>query len=86
MEDPGKNEEAYYFVRKLKKDDAEASAIPRAYRKCEVTGKLVPLIMSYEQTYDSPEGDTWEKNVFYIRGDSMGIVDVEKFTRNDRFL
>ena len=85
MNDPGKYGKAYYFVKRLDKDDAERSSSPGLQERCKATGKLVPLVMSYEQTYDSPEGDTWEKRIFYIRGDNRGVVEVTRFVREDRF-
>src|SRR3989338_10309064 len=59
---PGKYETAYYFVKSMPEvgfNDIERARPnkPTLYEPCPSCKKEMPVIMSYEQTYDSPGGD-----------------------------
>lgn len=66
--DPGKYDTAYYFVSRISGEDiiANKEFEPKLYSSCPKCKKESPVIMSYEQTEDSPEGDTWEIEAFII--------------------
>ena len=74
QEDRGKSRPAFYFVKEIKpeKDNPEitfnivSSSEPSLYRSCPECGEEKPVLMRYEQTYDSPEGDAWEKEAFTL--------------------
>lgn len=66
--DPGKYDTAYYFVSSITEKDIIASKefSPKLYGNCPECKDKQPVIMSYSQTEDSPEGDTWEKDAFML--------------------
>jgi len=84
--DPGKYDTAYYFVAKITEKDVIASHDfePKLYGNCPECNSKIPVIMWYAQTYDSPEGDTWEKDAFMICCDK--IHKVKHVASSYRFL
>jgi len=85
--DAGKYDTAYYFVAEIREDNIIASKKfkPALYEKCPKCNKKVPLLMWYSQTYDSPEGDTWEKEAFTICLDCKTRHKIKRIARDNRF-
>lgn len=82
--DPGKYGPAYYFVLEIvgkgESRDIRGSGVPSLHKECPMCKKTLPVVMMYEQTYDSPDGDRWTKVAF-----TMCPVDgIFPFTRADR--
>jgi len=69
--DPGKYRTAYYFVKEINDDNIAFSDKPNLHRPCPECGVERPVLMAYAQTYDSPDGDTWEKEAFLICEDRI---------------
>ncbi len=82
-EDPGKYCPAFYFVAEINEDNIVRSATPALYKSCPSCGKGQIVLMWYEQTYDSPEGDTWEKEAFIICDNQVHTL--ARFTADYRF-
>jgi len=84
--DPGKYDKAYFYVFSANKDEVIVAKDFKyhQYLKCDKCKKEQPLIVSYEQTADSPEGDTWEANAFIICCDK--IQPFQTYVEADRFL
>lgn len=82
-EDPGKDDTAFYFVAKITPEDIMRSDSPLLYNPCPSCKRNQPVLMTYEQTVDSPEGDTWEKEAFIFCKD--GIHKLAHFVRSYRF-
>ena len=70
--DPGKYGPAYFYVKSIEDaEDSEKRDIIHSFKpclsaKCSSCNSKVPVLMSYEQTYDSPDGDMWEKIAFTV--------------------
>lgn len=66
--DPGKYDTAYFYAKFANENWIVASKkfIPRIYNKCPDCGRRNPVLVRYEQTEDSLEGDTWEADAFAI--------------------
>ncbi len=84
-DDPGKYWPAYYFVKEMYADDAENSHIPSLFKPCPDCKKEQPVIMRYEQIYDSPSGDVWGKDIFLICDKDQKIYSLAQFRENGRF-
>ena len=95
--DPGKYDTAYYFVKKIipaknnipggiHVKDIERTTEPSLYQKCHecTSGNEFPVIMSYEQTEDSPDGDTWEKDAFVVCPEH-GLYRIAHSAKGERF-
>lgn len=84
--DPGKYRTAYFFVESMGDEDIDYSANfePSLMYKCPKCSTEVPILMSYRQTRDSDEGDTWTKKAFIICCDK--IVELKKINNEYRFL
>ena len=54
------------------------------YAICDKCKKQAALLMSYVQTYDSSEGDTWEAQAFILCCNELQVISY--FTESDRFL
>jgi len=74
---PGKYDTAYYFVEKIEQGNYIRSRDfkPGLMAECPQCKSHVPVLMSYKQTYDSPEGDEWTRTVFTICCNNINIVD-----------
>jgi len=84
MKDPGKDDTAYYYVKDmLPEDDIVPYGIPYCYHPCPACKEGVPILMSYEQIYDSPELDIWAKKAFIIHCDR--ITELASVTKPHRF-
>lgn len=84
QKDPGKYGKAWYFVGVITTNDMVSSDQPTLYHACDGCGKKQPVIMTYEQTFDSPEGDTWTKDAFTIC--CTGRNNIARVERDYRFL
>ena len=84
MKDPGKSRAAYYFAREIVENNVYTSKEPSLEIKCVVCGEEKPVIVVYEQTEDSPDGDLWEKTAFTLC-EKDGAYDVKNFSRSGRF-
>jgi hypothetical protein len=65
MKDPGKDGMAAWFVdssRKLIKDETTIALTTL----CKECSSVVPIIVTYYQTYDSMDGDTWRTQAVTI--------------------
>lgn len=82
--DPGKYGPAFYFVQEIRASDVRKADEPTVYHPCSTCGREQPVLMSYEQTYDSPEGDTWEKKAFIICADGT-YQELARVDRDYRF-
>ncbi|MEK6904669.1 MAG: hypothetical protein AABW87_03690 [Nanoarchaeota archaeon] len=88
QDDPGKCGTAYYFVKTITDNNIERAENPSLYRPCSICQTQQPVIMGYEQTFDSPDGDTWEKWAFIMcmsKKCSERIEKVAHFERSYRF-
>ncbi len=83
--DPGKYSVACYFVQRIFEDDIVKSEKPALVKECVACKDKHPVLMSYQQTYDSPEGDTWEKNAFMICPKTFTMTVYKTVTRDGRF-
>ncbi|MFH0831703.1 MAG: hypothetical protein V1886_02445 [archaeon] len=74
--DPGKCDTAYFYAKIVTENEIVASEKfkPHAYEKCPDCNKRNPIIVKYEQTEDSPEGDTWEAEAFAICCDKIRTI------------
>lgn len=74
--DPGKYDTAYFYAAFASENDIAASKKfkPRIYDKCPECSKKNPVMIKYEQTEDSPEGDTWEADAFAICCDKIRTI------------
>jgi len=73
MEKPGEYHKSFYFVQKIKTNLLSGkpeyifeSDEPSMYAPCSECGQQYPLVMSHEQTFDSPDEDIWEQRAFVI--------------------
>ena len=84
--DPGKYDTAFYYVKSIEENNIKRTENfnPGISEKCPDCGKEALALMSYSQTYDSPEGDTWEKEAFIIHCDKIHYL--KKIARSNRFL
>ncbi len=64
--DPGKYGPAFYFVAEITQGDIIRTGEPSLYKPCPECKTDQPVLMYYEQTEDSPWGDTWEKKAFIM--------------------
>jgi hypothetical protein len=85
--DPGKYGVACYFAKKVTSDEIikNESAKPALYMKCLACNEKHPLLMSYEQIFDSPEGDNWQKKAFIICPKTLAITVYKEITKDSRF-
>ncbi|MEK6854976.1 MAG: hypothetical protein AABX73_02025 [Nanoarchaeota archaeon] len=83
--DPGKHGPAYFFVSAIGKRDISHSENPSLQEPCPSCNTQYPVIMSYDQTCDSPDGDTWTKEAF-LMCPKDGISPIAIFHREHRFL
>lgn len=85
--DPGKNDDAYFFVQRLTDNDiiAREEFEPALYEACSC-GRQLPVLMWYTQTEDSPYGDTLAKQAFTICIDCVKINNIKSTARSHRFL
>ncbi len=83
QEDPGKCGRAFYFVAGITQNDIVESDRPSIYKPCPECGKLQPILMWYEQTFDSPDGDVWEKEAFIMCRD--GVYKLAHVANDHRF-
>ncbi len=86
--DPGKYDTAYYFVSKITEDDiiAKKEFSPELYGNCPNCGINLPVLMLYTQTFDSPEGDYWQKEAIVLCLGCEGIHTVKTVGSEYRFL
>ena len=82
--DPGKYMPAYYFVKRITPNNVERSDEPSSYKECLKCKEERVVVMSYEQTEDSPMGDTWTKQVFTLCLED-GAYNVKEFSMGGRF-
>lgn len=84
--DPGKYDTAYYYVQYVNNNEVVAARNfkPHQYLACTLCKKDAPLLMSYEQTYDSLECDVWEADAFIICCDKL--QEFQHFSDSNRFL
>ena len=83
--DPGKYGIAFYFVEEIKSEEIIRADAPSLHKPCPTCKTEYPVIMSYEQTYDSPEEDEWEKKAFIICGNCKQVHGIAHFCRDHRF-
>ena len=83
QEDPGKHETAWYFVAAISDEDIVRSNKPKMYKTCDECGTNQPALMTYSQTYDSYDGDTWAKEAFIIC--CAGKKNIAQVCRDHRF-
>lgn len=86
--DPGKYDTAYYFVSEITEKEivAHKKLEPKLYGKCPDCKDKLPVLMWYTQTYDSPDGDTWEKEAFMICMPCEKIHSIKHLASSYRFL
>lgn len=84
--DPGKYDTAYFYVKEISGEDIQPDSdfAPSLHEPCPKCGGHVPVIMSYNQTYDSPEGDKWQKQALLICCNNLNVL--KTLTRDYRFL
>jgi hypothetical protein len=83
--DPGKYGPAFYFVAEIIPDYIREANEPSLYKPCPLCKTDLPVLMRYEQTYDSPDGDIWVKEAFIMCKED-GIHRIEHISRDYRFL
>ncbi len=87
--DPGAYAPAYYFVKEITKDNIIDSAHPCLAMKCPQCKKTELVLMKYEQTVDSPDGDVWQKQAFVIHpvrpDNSYSIHIIKTIARENGF-
>ena len=64
--DLGKDDTAYFYCSSIGEDDIGHSEKPDLEEACPDCGVKVPVLMSYEQTYNSPQLDMWAKTAFTV--------------------
>jgi hypothetical protein len=70
--DPGKYGPAYFFVKRIINGEGRSEIVasknfePVVFKNCPSCGEKTPLLMSYEQTEDTVDGDLWEAHAFII--------------------
>lgn len=82
--DPGKYGPAFYFVAVITHDDIRRAEEPSLFETCLQCKIDQPVLMWYKQTYDSPWGDTWEKEAFIMCKED-GVHKLAHFCRDCRF-
>jgi hypothetical protein len=83
--DPGKSYVACHFAKQITDDDITKSKKYALFGICPDCKKNHPVLMSYEQVYDSPEGDKWQKKAFIICPSTLTITVYEIITKDQRF-
>lgn len=85
MRDPGKYGSAFYFVSVIDETSIYSAEQPVLYQKCTNCDSEQPVLMEYEQTYDSPDGDRWEKCAFILCADCKHEQKIATRASNGRF-
>jgi hypothetical protein len=85
--DPGKSYVACYFAKQVTSTDIvkNESAKPVLYKQCPSCKDIHPVLMSYEQTFDSPDGDNWQKKAFTICPKTLTVAVYGTITKDSRF-
>lgn len=84
--DPGKYDIAYFYVARIEEKDIipRRDFNPGLTELCPECKKQNPVMMSYAQTYDSPDGDTWQKQAFLICCNKVQVL--KRVATGGRFL
>lgn len=82
--DPGKYGPAFYFVERIGSDNIQRSDEPSLYRPCPQCQREQPVVMKYEQTFDSPDFDQWAKEALVVCPND-GAYSLARFVSDDRF-
>ena len=84
--DPGKYDTAYFYAKSMDDKDIRPSLdfVPALHKPCPKCNRHVPVVMSYTQTYDSAEGDEWQKQALLICCNNLTVL--KTFSSDYRFL
>jgi hypothetical protein len=83
--DLGKSHIEYFYCKNIDKDDIGHSDRPKLKKDCPGCDSQAPVLMSYEQSYDSPDGDKWTKTAFTVC-ECGKYNELKSTSRNHRFL
>lgn len=83
--DAGKYDIAYFYVKSMNDEEIipNLNFKPSLMTKCAKCESETPVLMSYTQTDDSPEGDEWQAVAFYI---CCRLKEIKTITSSNRFL
>ncbi len=83
--DPGKYDVAYFYVESMNDEEIipNLNFKPSLMTKCAECKSETPVLMSYTQTDDSPDGDEWQAVAFYI---CCKLKEIKTITSSARFL
>ena len=83
--DPGKYDVAYFYVKSMNDEEIipNLNFKPSLMTKCAKCKSETPVLMSYTQADDSPEGDSWQAVAFYI---CCRLKEIKTITSSNRFL
>jgi len=77
---PGKYSTAYYYALSIDHEIETAEDFkPHISRACPVCSREVPVMVSYEQAYDSPDGDLWTTKAFIICCDAIHTLKTKNY-------
>ena len=78
---PGKNSTAYYYAEEVTDKDIKSAHDfkPHIYRECPNCHQERPVIVSYAQTYDSPQLDIWTTKAVIICCDQIRVIKTDDY-------
>lgn len=84
--DSGKYDTAYFYLSSMNLQNLayNKNFQPSVWVTCPKCKSQAPVLMSYTQTYDSPEGDEWCAELFTICCGAKNLI--KKIERDNRFL
>ena len=85
QKDPGKYCPAYYFVKEFSDKRVITSEKIALTRKCGTCQQENPVVVDYQQKYDSPEGDEWRARI-YVLCPEHGLTPIHLIKSSNRII